>query len=54
MMGRRQKVKTGDEYDLLGSRRYCYLQRPGVTHLLKRRLSRRFRREQRAELRTES
>lgn len=45
--GRRQKIKSGAEYDILGSwkRFYCYLARPGVKKSIKRAMNRRWRKE---------
>jgi len=45
MMGRKTKLKDGDEWDLLFSRKwYCYLQHSGVAHAIKKRMNRRERR----------
>ena len=48
-MGRREKLKGGDEYDILtrARRRYCYTNKPGVCRKVKRRFNRRMRRETR-------
>ena len=46
MMGSRQRMGSGDEWDALYARKmYCYLQRPGVSSKIKRRMRRRRRRE---------
>ena len=45
MMGRRQKIKSGAEYDALYGRGiYCYLSRAGVLRFIKRGMWRRERR----------
>lgn len=56
MRGRnKQKLKTGEEYDLLYARKfYCYLQRSGVAKFIKRTLSRRRRYESKKEIRDKS
>ena len=47
MMGRRDKLKGGDEWDAFNARhRYKYLQRSQVCKRLKRRLNRRIRRSE--------
>jgi len=52
MMGHRERVKKADEYDLIGVKRWHgYLLRPGASHGLKKRMSRRNRHEARGELR---
>ena len=46
MMGTRQKLRGGDEWDVLCARDlYCYLRRPGVASRIKRAMRRRRRRE---------
>lgn len=46
MMGHREKMNHGDEYDVVHARhRYCYLDRPRVAHTVKKKMSRRIRRE---------
>ena len=46
MMGTRQKLKMGDEFDVICARKwYCYLKRAGVTANIKKRMRRRVRRE---------
>ena len=51
-MGRRQKLRGGDEWDIVnGWRRiYCSYQRAGRTAAIKRRMRRRARREGKLEL----
>lgn len=42
MMGHRQELKGGDEWDVLyGRRHYCYLHRAGVASSIKRKMRRR-------------
>lgn len=45
--GRRQKLKSGGECDIIGSWRkfYCYLKKPGVVKKIKRKLNKRWRQE---------
>lgn len=46
MMGHRQKLKDGAEWDVLfGRQYYCYLQRAGATSSIKRQMRRRDRRD---------
>lgn len=46
MMGHRQKLKDGFEWDVLfGRKHYCYLQRAGAASSIKRRMRRRDRRD---------
>tara|TARA_B100000749_G_scaffold199392_1_gene155370 strand:- start:461 stop:637 length:177 start_codon:yes stop_codon:yes gene_type:complete len=47
MMGRKQKLKTGDEFDVVGGWRrwYCYLQRAGAVKAIKKQMNKRSRRE---------
>ena len=47
MMGRKQKLKDGDEFDVVsGWRRwYCYLQRAGSVKAIKKRMNKRARKE---------
>ena len=53
--GRRQKLKGGDEWDVVGSWRkyYCYLQRSGVCKAIKAKMNRRERREAKQQLKEE-
>lgn len=53
MMGHREPLKSGAEYDTIcGWRRVlCYMQKPRVTHSIKRQLSKRVRREAKTKLR---
>ena len=53
MMGHREKIKGGDEYDAFTNWRrvLCYTRRPGVTKSIKAKFSRRVRRELKVELR---
>ena len=46
-MGRKQKLKSGDEYDVVGGWRkwYCYLQRAGAVKSIKKKMNRRARLE---------
>lgn len=52
-MGRKQKLKSGAEWDLLSGWRHllCYIMRPGVKKKIKKGLNRRSRHEARADLR---
>ena len=51
MMGTRQKLKTGDEVDVLFARKwYCYLKRAGVSSRIKKAM----RKRRRAELKKEA
>jgi hypothetical protein len=44
MMGHKDKLKSGDEYDLVFSRRkHKYLEKPGICKRIKNRINRRFR-----------
>jgi hypothetical protein len=54
MMGRKQKLKGGDEYDVVGGWRklMCYLQRAGVTKSIKQKMNRRYRHEAKRKLYT--
>lgn len=47
MMGHREKLKGGNEYDALtkARKRYKYLEKPGVSHWVKKHFSRRVRKE---------
>jgi hypothetical protein len=41
-MGTRQKLKSGDEFDVLYARKwYCYLKRAGIASKIKRQMRRR-------------
>ena len=53
MMGHREQLKRGDEYDVIGSwrRLYCWTQRAGAVAGVKRRLRRRVRHDARRALR---
>lgn len=55
MMGHREKLKTGDEYDRLtkGGHR-LFLSRAGKARAIKSRFSRRIRREARQQMREEA
>ena len=46
-MGRKQKLKGGDEYDAVSNWRklMCYLQRAGVTKSIKKKMNKRARQE---------
>ena len=46
-MGRKQTLKGGDEYDVVGGWRkwYCYLQRAGYTKAIKKKMNKRARQE---------
>jgi hypothetical protein len=50
-MGHRDRLKTGDEYDVIGKWRkiYCYLSRPGVTARVKNAINRRARKAAKKE-----
>ena len=51
MMGHREKMVCGDEFDVVYARRwYCCLQKPGVCRSIKRKLSRRARQQARRRL----
>ena len=52
MMGRKQTLKGGDEYDVVaGMRRwYCYLQRAGVAKSIKKKMNKRSRRDAKRKL----
>lgn len=51
MMGRRQKLKNGDEEDVVYNRGlYCYLKRSKIAKLIKRQMNKRYRREGRAQI----
>lgn len=51
MMGHRERLKGGAEWDLLYGRKiYCYLNRPRVCHNLKKGFNRRIRRQLRMKL----
>ena len=54
MMGRKQTLKGGDEYDLVGSWRklYCYLQRAGVAKSIKKKMNKRARKDAKRKLYT--
>jgi len=54
MMGRKQTLKRGDEYDLVGSWRklYCYLQRAGVAKSIKKKMNKRARKDAKRKLYT--
>lgn len=54
MMGRKQKLKGGDEYDVVCGWRgwYCYLKRAGVCKAIKRKMNKRARREAKRKLYT--
>ena len=56
MMGHRQKLKGGDEWDAVCGWRniHCYLNRPGVAHSLKKKMSRRARRETKLTLKAQT
>lgn len=52
MMGHRERLKGGAEWDLLyGRKYYCYLNRSRVCHNLKKGINRRIRRQLRMKLR---
>ncbi len=52
MMGHKQKLNSGDEYDVVSRWRklLCYCQRAGVTSKIKRKLNRRDRQQAKLEL----
>ena len=52
MMGRKQKLKGGDEYDVVGSWRklYCYLQRAGAAKSIKKKMNKRARSDAKRKL----
>ena len=54
MMGRKQKLKGGDEYDVVGSWRkwFCYLQRAGATKSIKKKMNKRARKEAKRKMYT--
>jgi hypothetical protein len=54
MMGRKQKLKGGDEYDVVGGWRrwYCYLQRAGNTKAIKKKMNKRARQEAKRKMYT--
>tara|TARA_R110000744_G_scaffold11441_5_gene34659 strand:+ start:369 stop:563 length:195 start_codon:yes stop_codon:yes gene_type:complete len=54
MMGRKQKLKGGDEYDVLGGWRrwHCYLQRAGAVKTIKKKMNRRDRHDAKLKLHT--
>ena len=54
MMGRKQTLKGGDEYDVVGSWRklYCYLQRAGVVKSIKKKMNKRARQEAKRKMYT--
>ena len=54
MMGRKQTLKGGDEYDVVGGWRklYCYLQRAGAVKSIKKKMNRRARRDGKRKLYT--
>jgi Zn/Cd-binding protein ZinT len=54
MMGRKQTLKGGDEYDLVGSWRrwYCYLQRAGVAKSIKKKMNKRARKDAKRKMYT--
>jgi hypothetical protein len=47
MMGRKQTLKGGDEFDLVSSWRkmYCYLQRAGTAKSIKKKMNKRARKD---------
>lgn len=45
MMGRRQKLKTGKEFDLISKWKHFVYWKPGLRKFIKRRLNKRYRRE---------
>jgi hypothetical protein len=54
MMGRRQKLKSGDDYDFLYWRRVlCVFDKAGVSQKNKRRLNKRWRKDLKKELERE-
>ncbi len=45
-MGHKEKLINGDEYDAIyGKHIYVYLGKPGISHAIKKRISRRIRRK---------
>jgi hypothetical protein len=54
MMGRKQKLKGGDEYDVVSSWRkvMCYLQRAGATKSIKKKMNKRARSDAKLKLHT--
>jgi hypothetical protein len=56
MMGHREQLKTGAEWDLIcGWRKVmCYMHRPGVARSIKNQINRRSRRDSRRRLADES
>ena len=54
MMGRKQALKGGNEYDVVGSWRklYCYLQRAGVAKSIKKKMNKRSRQDAKRKLYT--
>lgn len=55
MMGRRQKLKSGDEWDAIGGwkKYYAYLQKAGVRKAIKQLMNRRERRQNKQQIRRE-
>ena len=54
MMGRKQKLKGGDEYDVVGGWRrwYSYLQRAGPVKAIKKKMNKRDRHDAKLKLHT--
>ena len=54
MMGRKQTLKGGDEYDVVSRWRklYCYLQRAGVAKSIKKKMNKRDRKEAKRKMYT--
>ena len=54
MMGRKQKLKGGDEYDAVSNWRklMCYMQRSGVTKSIKKKMNKRARQDAKRKLYT--
>ena len=54
MMGRKQKLKGGDEFDVVGGWRrwYCYLQRAGAVKAIKKKMNKRSRSDAKRKLYT--
>ena len=54
MMGRKQKLKGGDEFDAVGGWRrwYCYLQRAGAAKTIKKKMNKRARQDAKRKLYT--
>jgi len=50
MMGRRQILKGGDEYDVVCHAPLCVFDKPGVRKKTKRRMNKRWRKELRVEV----